>query len=41
MKNLYRLLDLTKILINEVIDYIASYFGAKKFKVDFNIKQYV
>ena len=34
MKNLYRLLDLTKILINEVIDYIASYFGAKKFKVD-------
>ena len=34
MKNLYRLLDLTKIIINEIIDYIASYFGVKKFKVD-------
>jgi predicted O-methyltransferase YrrM len=34
MKNLYRLLDLTKIIINEIIDYGASYFGVKKFKVD-------
>jgi catechol O-methyltransferase len=34
MKNLYRLLDLTKIIINEIIDYVASYFGVKKFKVD-------
>jgi len=34
MKNPYRLLDLAKIVINEIIDYVASYFGIKKFKVD-------
>ena len=34
MKNFYRLLDLAKIIINEIIDYIASYLGVKKFKVD-------
>ena len=34
MKNPYRLLDLAKIVINEIIDYVASYFGMKKFKVD-------
>jgi catechol O-methyltransferase len=34
MKNPYRLLDLAKIVINEIIDYVASYLGTKKFKVD-------
>ena len=34
MKNLNRLLDLTKIVLNEIFDYLVSYFGVKKFKVD-------
>ena len=34
MKNLNRLLDLAKIVFNEIFDYLVSYFGVKKFKVD-------
>ena len=34
MKNLNRLLDLAKIVLNEIFDYLVSYFGVKKFKVD-------
>ncbi len=34
MTNLKRLLDLAKIVFNEIFDYLVSYFGVKKFKVD-------
>ena len=34
MKNIIRLFDLLNIFIKEIVDYLVSYSGIKKFKVD-------
>ena len=39
MKNLNRLLDLAKIVLNEIFDYLVSYFGVKKIFVQRNFSE--